>query len=129
MSKILYTERMKQLIDFNGMDYGKIYPTDIDGMIEYKNIAYLYYEVKYGNKEVPFGQKLALERLVEDARKVGKKAIAIVAEHDIEDVKANVILADCNVREVYLYYAHKWIPPEIKVTVRQVTDLFMNTLK
>ena len=49
---------MKQLIDFKGCSVGNgMYPTDIDGLIEYKDSEYIIFEVKYGSAEVPVGQK------------------------------------------------------------------------
>lgn len=52
--------RAKQLIDFGGLQYEQITPTDIDGLIEYRNIAYIIYEFKYADAEMPFGQRLAI---------------------------------------------------------------------
>ena len=70
---------MKQLIDFQGLAVDEyIYPTDIDGLIEYKDSEYIIFEVKYGDAEVPFGQKLALQRMVDDFTKTGKQAVVLV---------------------------------------------------
>ena len=55
-SRINNPDRMKQLIDFKGLEVdGYIYPTDIDGLLEYKDSEYIIFEVKYGNAEAPFG--------------------------------------------------------------------------
>lgn len=73
-SKIQNPKRMKQLIDFSGLELdGGIYPTDIDGLIEYHNSEYIIIEVKHGNANVPYGQRLALRRMVDDFTKAGKK--------------------------------------------------------
>ena len=41
-SKILNPKRMKQLIDFKGLELDNgIYPTDIDGLIEYHDSEYI----------------------------------------------------------------------------------------
>ena len=70
-SRINNPDRMKQLIDFKGLGVdGYIYPTDIDGLLEYKDSEYIIFEVKYGNAEVPFGQKLAIQRMVDDFTKI-----------------------------------------------------------
>ena len=57
-SRIHNKRKMKQLIDFKGcaMD-GGMYPTDIDGVIEYKDSKYIIFEVKYGDSEIPIGQR------------------------------------------------------------------------
>ena len=48
-SKIRNPYRMRQLIDFTGLELeGGIYPTDIDGLIEYHDQEYILIEVKYG---------------------------------------------------------------------------------
>ena len=78
-SKIRNPYRMRQLIDFTGLELeGGIYPTDIDGLIEYHDQEYILIEVKYGKTKVPFGQRLAIERMVDDFTKIGKPAVAIV---------------------------------------------------
>ena len=61
---IQFPDRARQLIDFSGLRYNKITPTDIDGFIEYHDEAIVFMEFKYGNAELPYGQKLALERLL-----------------------------------------------------------------
>ena len=80
MNKIHFAERARQLIEFTGLNYDAISPTDIDGLIEYQNIAYVIFELKYNDAEMPIGQRLAFERMVYDFEKRSKKAI-IVAEH------------------------------------------------
>ena len=72
-TRIRNPSKMKQLIDFKDLEVdGYIYPTDIDVLIEYKDSEYIIFEVKFGDAEVPFGQKLALQRMVDDFTKVGK---------------------------------------------------------
>lgn len=47
---------MKQLIDFKGLELdGGIYPTDIDGIIEYRDSEYIILEVKHSKAKVPWG--------------------------------------------------------------------------
>ena len=84
-SKILNPKRMKQLIDFKGLELDNgIYPTDIDGLIEYHDSEYILLEVKHKDARVPYGQRLAIQRMVDDFTKAGKKAVAIVCEHKVE---------------------------------------------
>ena len=55
-SKILNPKRMKQLIDFKGLELDNgIYPTDIDGLIEYHDSEYILLEVKHKDARVPYG--------------------------------------------------------------------------
>ena len=52
-----------QLKDFSGLRWGKISPTDIDGILEFSNKLFIIIETKYKASPIPFGQKLALERI------------------------------------------------------------------
>ena len=125
--EIHHIERAQQINSFKNMKYGKITPTDMDGMIEYKNKAYIFLEVKYKDKTLPFGQKLALERLVKDTS-INKYSIAIVCEHYIDDTRKQIDVADCNVRELYLSGENKWRPPAIAMTVRELINLFIENI-
>jgi hypothetical protein len=78
----------------------------MDGAIEYKNKAYVFFEVKYLNKEIPLGQRLFLERLVKDVCRNGKRAIAIILEHSIRDENESVPVSQCIVRE--FFYEGVW---------------------
>ena len=101
-SKILNPKRMKQLIDFKGLELDNgIYPTDIDGLIEYHDSEYILLEVKHKDARVPYGQRLAIQRMVDDFTKAGKKAVAIVCEHKVDDTDKPVVAAFCKVRELY----------------------------
>lgn len=112
-SKIHDESKARQLIEFDGMDLGgKILPTDVDALVEYKNIGYLIFEVKHGDKFVPLGQKLALERMVNDFTAHGKLAVAAVCSHNVEDPNTPIVLAECSVRELYRGGNRKWSPPK-----------------
>ena len=124
-SRIQNPYRMKQLIDFQGLDVdGYIYPTDIDGLIEYKDSEYIIFEIKYGGAEVPVGQKLALQWMVDDFTKVGKQAVALVCEHTVHDAEKPVIAAWCKVREIYYGKEKQWRAPDSEITVREAVDNF-----
>ena len=121
---------MKQLIDFKGLEVdGYIYPTDIDGLIEYKDSEYILFEVKYGSAEVPLGQKLAIQRLVDDFTKVGKQAVAFVCEHTVRDANKPVVAAWCKVREIYYGKEKQWRAPDNEITVREAVDSFQRYSK
>jgi len=126
-TKIKNPARMKQLIDFKGlqMEYG-IFPTDIDGLVEFRDKAYLIFEVKFNGAPVPVGQRLALSRMVEDFTRAGKKAIAIVCDHFEKNTDKPVVAAECVVREIYLGTEHRWHEPEKSMTLRESVDLFLN---
>ena len=135
---------MRQLIDFTGLELeGGIYPTDIDGLIEYHNQEYILIEVKYGKTKVPFGQRLAIERMVDDFTKIGKPAVAIVCEHTVKDADKHVVAAACRLinktfldrikgylsdGEIYYGGEHRWKKTEKQMTVREFIDNFQSFL-
>lgn len=119
-------QRAKQLVSFEGMDLGpRLWPTDFDAAIEWKNAAWLLFEVKHGDKAVPLGQRLALERFVQDVWRGGKKAVAAVVEHFVADPETDVRLADCQVREVYVGGEFRWRSTRRRMTARELTDAYI----
>lgn len=126
-SRIKNPRKMKQLIDFKELEVdGYIYPTDIDGLIEYKDSEYIIFEVKYGNSEVPFGQKLAIQRMVDDFTKVGKQAVAFICEHNVKNADTPVVAAWCKVREIYYGKEKQWRTPKVEITVREAVKSFQS---
>jgi hypothetical protein len=53
--KIQYRERARQIIDFSGIRYDNITPTDIDGFFEKADKAFVFYEYKLEGCEMPHG--------------------------------------------------------------------------
>lgn len=124
-SRIHNPDRMRQLIDFKGLDIdGYIYPTDIDGFIEYKDLEYIIFEIKYGDAALPFGQRLALQRMVDDFTVVGKQAVAFVCEHTVRDFNKPVVAAWCKVREIYYGGEKQWRTLDRDISVREAVDSF-----
>lgn len=125
MSRIHNLKKASQPIDFSGLNLnGRIYPTDIDGLIEVGNEEYIIFEVKYRDSEVPFGQRLALQRMTDDFRKAGKRAVAIVCEHSVKNYEIPVKAADCPVREMYFGLDSVWKQMHKKITLKEAIDLF-----
>lgn len=123
--RIIFKERAQQINDFSGLQYENITPTDIDGLIEYHDKAYVIFEVKYDDKEVPWGQKLAIQRLIDDTAIAGKNSIALIIDHYVHDTGQSVNVADCYVREYYWWKDKQWLPPKHKLTVKQCIDGFL----
>ena len=110
-----------QVIDYAGLRYGQITPTDVDGLIEYKDKAFVFIEYKSGKAELPYGQKLALERLIDS---LNKPAILIHASHEHPETQdidgANAIVEN-------IYYKGKWYQRGF-VTVKSVIDSFLENI-
>lgn len=109
-----------QLRDFTGIRFGNITPTDIDMMIEYKNICYVYAEFKYENATLPYGQRLALERQCDDMSRV-KPTIGIIASHnspgDID--AANTVVTEFRFRGA-------WHETQTETTTMELVSRFVS---
>lgn len=117
-------ERAKQLRNFSGLRYGNITPTDIDGLIEYKNIAYVIIETKFGDAQLPLGQLIALERLCDDLQNY-KHTILIISKHN-HPVTEDIDLANSIV--IKYRWMRKWIEMcNNPYTVRKLIDWFFES--
>ena len=122
-------QKARQLLLFEDISKDGIGMTDIDGLIEYKNRALILFEIKHGNKEVPIGQRLVLERMVNNAAATGKDAVAIVAEHSVEDPELPVFVRLCRVREIYWGSEKRWRKPHKELTAGEAADTIINMAK
>lgn len=119
--------RGRQLLRFDGLKWGNITPSDIDGIVEFHDSVWVICEVKLGKKDLPLGQRLTLERFVDDTTKAGKHSIAIIAEHCIDNPYKDVFLkSDCMVREFYATETKKWRPPKKPMTVEALMDTYIS---
>jgi len=132
--KINHIGRKQQIITFENLVYNKITPTDMDGLIEYKNKAYILLEIKYKETKLPIGQELALTRLIFDLNKV-KNSILIIAEHYIDNYNNWIDARKCIVREVYYKnYKKGEVVKNKKIyknkfTVGEIIDRFIENLE
>lgn len=117
--KIVNPARKQQLIDYSGIRYGKITPTDIDGFFEMINELFIFYEFKYMDTEFPRGQKMALERLIDVIQDGGMQAVLLICRHDVHNTDQEIIAADCIVDE-YRYNKIWW--KNNGRTAKEITD-------
>ena len=94
------SNQVKQAIDFHGIGNDKIHPTDIDAVLEFNNKSLILFEVKKIGNNLPTGQKLVLERLVNSWHT--KESIAIVVKHNFKDETIDIPLIKCWVRNYYV---------------------------
>lgn len=120
--KILNRKRKNQIIDFSGLRYGRGTPTDIDGLLEKDRKAFIFYEYKLGNAEMPEGQRETFMRLVDALASADKKAILVVCSHDTENPEQDIDGANSRVSSYY--FNRKWY--KSTETVKQLTDNFLN---
>lgn len=121
-----HSDKGRQLLLFDGLSFGgNVTPTDIDGLIEWHDRKLVLLEIKMKNVNVPRGQKLALQRLVDDSTRCGKDSIAVIADHSVFDSKQDIQVADCTVREIYYGKEHQWRPPKQMMTVDYLVRSFL----
>lgn len=125
---IQHHNRAKQIIEFKGLNYGNnITPTDIDGIMEWHKLnAYVIYELKYNDAQVPYGQRMALKEMVDDFIKAGKSAVVMICRHQEKDPDQDVIAAESYVYEYYC--GSKWYRLSFPITCKEVTDRFWEHL-
>lgn len=122
--KIQYRKRAKQIIDFSGLKYrDNITPTDIDGCIEYKKKAYVFYEFKLANQEMPKGQRIALVEMVDDLQKAGKQTVLFLCSHNVTDPQKDIIAAETKVMKTY--FNGEWKDKGGRRTAKEHTDAFI----
>jgi len=105
-SLIKNRNKVKQVVDFTGVQNGLIHPSDIDGVLEFDNKILILIEVKRRFKRIPPGQRLLLERLC-DAWHDNEKSIVLKVEHEFDDENIDIPLEQCKVTRVY--YKKHWV--------------------
>ena len=120
--KIRNREAARQIRDFSGLKWGAITPTEIDGYFEINNVAFVFVEIKYRNSELPYGQRLALQRLVDNIGE-NKQAILILARHDVES-GGDINAATCEVAKYY--FRGGWHEIQRKQTLKEFCDWFID---
>lgn len=115
-------DRARQIIDFSGMRLGSITPTDIDGLIEKDNRIFIFFEFKYNDAVMSMGQRIALERLVDDTARAGKEAVLFLCRHFVHDCNEDVDASKGLVTDIY--WKGKWYKGT-GLSVREQTDKYL----
>jgi hypothetical protein len=119
---IKHKSRAQQINSFSGLIRRRnITPTDIDGLIDYNGKAFIILEGKYGDAELPKGQRMALENLANAMLDGSKKVVVIVFRHNIHNVNQEINVSLQPVTEIY--FKRKWFPITLKNTL-EVIEIF-----
>lgn len=100
-SLIKNSDRVRQVLDFTGVQNGKMHPSDIDAVLEFDNKYLILMEVKYDDSYIPVGQRILLERLAEAWVAAGKDAVILKVSHNFEDDKKDIPLDKCEVTYIW----------------------------
>lgn len=111
----------QQLRDFSGLRFGRITPTDIDGFMDFGDRLFVVLEGKHQGSPLHYGQRLALERLVDACHCPPRRvAVALILEHTEsadEDVDFGVSLVRA------MRWNGAWIPQSHKrITCRTAIE-------
>ncbi len=121
--RIKSKDAIQQFVNFDGLNWGKRYPTDIDGIIDYNmGELFIIIEFKQFNAPLPIGQRLLFQNLCNAVRDGGRLAYTIVAEHSA-NTPHDILAKDCRVREYY--HAGQWHRPQ---TTTQLLKDAMNKI-
>ena len=94
LGEIRNREHATQLRVFKGLQYGNMLATDIDGFADIRGRLFMFFETKHNGAALPFGQRLAFERLCDAIQRGGSDCIYFIASHynsgDIECADAIV---------------------------------------
>jgi hypothetical protein len=114
--------RASQLVSFSDFRYGKITPTDVDGLIDFGGNSFVFMELKFNDTLLPYGQRLAIENMSMRLIRGGATVIAIVGEHQTP-INEAIVAANATVRE-YLYHG-AWQSPQTHHTCKSLVDAFI----
>lgn len=102
-------EFKNQVADMNGLCFGKITPTDLDAFIDFGNKLFVFIEAKYGDSKMPYGQRLALQRLCDACHKPPMRyAVLFLTSHE---TKGDIDFSKTRITEYR--YNGKWKAPQV----------------
>lgn len=116
-------DRAKQLISFKDIRIGNITPTDLDGMIEYKDKLFIFIEIKREGVALPRGQELCFTRICDS---LSKPSILFVCTHCVDDPTHDIYAAECIVHKVY--EQGKWHEPNRQINLKEAVNIFIERI-
>lgn len=121
--KIRNVRYAEQIIDFSGLRFGNITPTNIDGYMDFWGKAHVFFEAKHLGSIPPIGQKLAFERVADP---LAPFSIYIIAEHD-SPFHEQINAAETIVSTVR--FLRKWIVPDRNLSTKATIEKFLHSVK
>jgi len=115
-------KRAMQLINFSGCKIGNKLLTDIDAAGDYNGELFVFIEVKGVNKELPLGQRLFLQRLIDH---LDVPAVCFIARHDTRP-EEDIMLDSLPVVLFRTNSTPSWRVPKEQKTVRESILHFYN---
>jgi hypothetical protein len=114
-------KRAAQLLAFDGLEWGKIRPTDLDISLDFKQRLFVFGELKQSHASLTVGQRIHLEGLVKGLKAGNRDAVAFLAKHDTPDTEHDVHVAQATV--VSFFDGVQWKPPKkARTNVKEFID-------
>lgn len=111
----------KQCLDFSGLKDGNKLATDIDCFIEIDDKLYIIIEIKHENsKEIPLGQRIALERLCKRLNTNTSKCFVLIGEHNVPN---NQIINICQTKLISYNNGKQWVTPKNNTNILQAVNV------
>jgi hypothetical protein len=118
--KAHHLARYKQVIDYSGLLFERgITPTDIDGLLDFGGKLFVFLELKLKGTNLPYGQRLALERVCDGLAGPQVLSVVLVAGHNTptgQEIRA----AEATVVEYR--WRQEWNHPKREINVRQAIE-------
>ena len=109
MSLIRHQDFIRQVVDFSGLRFGKKYPSDIDGIMDFGGELFVIMETKHHAAKLPPGQRYLFEA-VTDTLGLVKPAYTFVTAHNSSGV---IDLSSTIVTEIR--HGNRWYPPKREI--------------
>jgi hypothetical protein len=107
-----------RIADMSGLTYGKITPTDLDMFLDFGDTLFVFAEAKYHGSAIPYGQRLALERLCDACHQPPKRyAVSFLCGYEGE---GDIDFANMDVLEIR--WNGRWRPPNEPITLGLAVD-------
>lgn len=114
---------VKQLIDFSGLEWGSIHPTDIDATLEFRNKLFIIIEAKLRGKKMGDGQKYLIQNICNSIHRPNLKyCYGFLVDHDVADTSKPIMLVNCTVREIYMPKSGNWVTQTEQKTIKPIID-------
>lgn len=116
-------EYKQQIADFSGLQFGKITPTDLDAFMDFNNKLFVFVETKFGNSQMQYGQRLAIERLCDACHAPPHRySVAFITKH-----QSNGDIDFANTEVTRFRFCGEWFTPQKEgATLREGIEAFKN---
>lgn len=116
-------QRAMQHVDYSGLRWNSITPTNIDGLLDFSGRLFVFLEFKGQGAPLPLGQRIALRNIHRAITKGGAVCVVLLAEHYAADPAVAIQASTAVVIEIL--DGANWRQPLRLVTVREAVDTYL----